>query len=126
MRKLLALLLLPAVGGCALLSGEIQNPINYNQLGGVESAYGIALSAAVAYRNLPLCRTGTVSTVTAVCAQRSIILKLQAADLTAENAIQAANAFVAANPTLSASAVITAAESALAGFQAIEAAYGIH
>lgn len=124
MRKLLALLLLPAVGGCALL-GSFQNPVNLNQLATVESGYGIALSAAVAYRDLPLCKTGTVSTVTSICAQRSIILRLQAADRTVETAIQAANSFVAANPTLDATSVIAAAQSALAGFQAIETTYGI-
>ena len=114
-----------ALGGCTFFTTGISNPISYNQLGGVESGYGIALSAAVAYRNLPLCRTGTIASAVNVCAQRSIIVKLQQADRTAETAIAAANAFVANNPTLDPTNVIAAAQSALAGFQAIEATYGV-
>lgn len=125
MRKI-ALVIAMALGtsGCALLTG-FNNPISLNELGGIESSYGIALSAAVAYRSLPLCKTGTIASATNVCAQRSIIVKLQTADATAEAAIVAANAFVAANPTLDATSVITAAQSALAGLQAIETTYGI-
>lgn len=121
----LVLLLAVSTAGCGLFT-SFQNPVSLNDLGGIESTYGIALSAAVAYRNLPLCKTGTIATATNVCAQRSIIVKMQQADKTTESAIQAANAFVAANPTLNATSVIAVAQSALAGFQAIEATYGIH
>lgn len=120
--RYLGLVLALGVSGCATFN----NPISLNQLGAIESGYGLALSTAVAYRSLPLCKTGTISTIAAICAQRSIIVKLQRADKTTQAAIAAANSFVLANPTLDATTLVSAAQSALAGFQAIEAAYNIH
>lgn len=121
MRKVI-LILAMALSGCA----SINNPITLNEIGGMESAYGIALSAAVAYRSLPLCKTATVATVTNVCAQRSIIVKLQTANKSVIVAIHAARDFVANNPTLDPATVIGTAQRAIAGLQAIEAAYNIH
>lgn len=116
------LILALALGGCTTFN----NPISLNTLGGMESAYGLALSAAVAYRNLPLCRTGTIATATNVCAQRSIIVKLQNSSKAANVAIHSARDFVVNNPTLDASVLIATAQSALAGFQAVEQTYNIH
>lgn len=121
MRKI-AILFALALGGCA----SFNNPITLNEIGGMESAYGLALSAAVAYRNLPLCKTGTVATVTNICAQRSIIVKLQQANRGAIVAIHAARDFVVNNPTLDPVTVIGQAQRALAGLQAVEATYNIH
>lgn len=121
MKILAALTLSLSLVGCATFN----NPIGLNQVGGMESAYGLALSAAVAYRNLPLCKTGTVASATNVCAQRSIVVKLQQANKTAFAAITAAHDFARDNPTLDASVIIGTAQRALAGLQAIEATYNI-
>lgn len=115
MRRFLIAPLLLAVAACV----SIKQPISYNELGAVESAYGVLLSQAVAYRNLPLCHTGTVATLQNICAQRSVIIKLQQADLIAQRAITTANSFVEQNPTLDPTAVIAAAQSALSAFQSI-------
>lgn len=120
MRKLV--LALPLIlAGCA----SINNPLTLNELGGMESAYGLALSAAVAYRSLPLCHTGTVASATNVCAQRSIVVKLQQASRTATLSIHAARDFVVNNPTVDATVAIATAQRALAGLQAIEQTYNI-
>jgi hypothetical protein len=126
MRKALAVGMVAAsLSGCATFN----NPITLNELGGLESAYGIALTAAVGYRRLYAvspCHTGSISTLQNPCAQRSIVLALQKADRTAQQAIIAANTFVIKNPTLDASLVIATAQQALIGFQSIESAYNIH
>ncbi len=109
------------IASCA----SIQNPVNNNQLASVEAGYGIALAAAVAYRNLPLCRTGTTESFSNVCARRSAVVKIQAAGARTQAAIVAARRFVRNNPTLSAYTVIQAAQSALVDFQTTESLYGV-
>lgn len=123
MRKLLALAMLAlALSGCA----TIRNPVNVGQLAAVESAYGVALSLAVAYRGLPLCRTGTSPGLQNVCAKRSVIVRLQRADRDAQIALASARTFVKANPTIDAASVLAIAQDAVAALQAIEANEGIH
>ena len=122
MKKAIVICLGLSLSACA----SINNPITLNEIGGMESAYGIALSAAVAYRSLPLCKTGFTATLTNVCAQRSIIVKLQAANRGVIVAVHAARDFVVNNPTLDPTTVISTAQRALSGLQAIEATYNIH
>jgi uncharacterized membrane protein len=110
------------LGGCA----TIQNPVNTTQLAQVESAYGVALSIAVAYRNLPLCKTGNPTSLTNICAKRSVVVKLQSADRDAQIAMVSARQFVRNNPTLSAASVIGIAQNAVATLQAIEQNEGIN
>lgn len=123
MRKL-ALVFVLFLTACA----TIQNPINTARLTSVESAYGVALSAAVGYYELykvNRCTTSRPESPTNFCARRSVIVALQQADLKAQAAMQAARRFVIQNPTLDASFIITAAEAALSLFQAIEQQNGI-
>jgi hypothetical protein len=103
-----------------------QNPINTSELAAVESAYGVALAVAVGYRQLPLCRTGAPTTLTNVCARRSIVVKLQSADRVAQAALIQARSFVKNNPTLDAMTVITVARNAVASFQLVESTNGVN
>ena len=122
MKKLTTLALALVLSACA----SIQNPVSRNQLYGIEAAYGVALSAAVGYRNLPLCHRGESPTLYNICAQRSVILALQAADRKAEVAIAEANDFVRNYPTLNAAQAIQAASNAVAAFNQIESANNIN
>lgn len=112
------------LGGCAgTLS--VPNPVGTSQLGDIESAYGLALTAALTYRNLPLCKTGTTISVTNVCARRSVVVQLQSAAAKAQAAVKALRAFVAANPTLNPGTLVAAAQAALATLQSVESANGV-
>ena len=102
-----------------------QNPVNTTRLAAVESAYGVALSIAVAYRNTRLCKRGEAPTVTNVCAKRDVIEQLQAADRKVQIALIAARQFVRDNPTLDAFAVIQAAQQAVDIFRAIQIENGV-
>lgn len=121
MRKLIACLFAIVLGACA----HIQNPVNETRLATVESAYGVALSIAVGYRNTRLCKRGEQVSITNICARRDVILQLQAADRNAQLALKEARTFVKDNPTLDAIQVIQAAESAISVFRQIEANYGV-
>lgn len=110
----LALLL----GGCSTDLLRFHNPVGATQLGSVESAYGLALSAAVAYRNACARRV-----IAATC--RPIVVQLQRAGRLAQTNIVAARTFIRQNPTLDASSVITAAQGAVTAFRDIETQYGV-
>lgn len=119
--RLIALLLVLALAGCATMN----NPISQNSLANIEATYGVALSAANAYRNLPLCKTGTTTSLTNVCARRSIVVKIQSAVTKAQAADLQLRAFVKNNPTLDASSLISALQSAVAFLQSIETSNGV-
>jgi hypothetical protein len=127
MKKLFAIALV-AIGlaGCATPSVKLNTAVGLNTMLGVESAYGIALSGERAYKALPLCLTGTRATVTNPCAQRSVIVRLQAADRQAISAIRNANTFIKTYPTVDASNVIAAASSAVGTLQSILSANGVN
>lgn len=122
MKKIIILFLALALTACA----SIRNPITTNQLAVVESTYGVALSIAVAYHNTRLCKKTETPSLSNICAQRAIILKLQAADRQAQAALVKARLFIRNNPTLDAFAVIQAAQDAVDLFRGIEAQYGIN
>lgn len=101
----------------------VSNPLaNNNPVGlvTIESAYGVALSGAVAYRNRPRCTKTALESVSNICARRSIVLKLQNADRRAQIALGRARAFIANNPSLDASAVIQVAQDAVSFFYNIQ------
>lgn len=127
MKKIIGILILGLVlTACAFNPlGSVQNPINDNRLAAIESSYGIALSAAVAYRNTRLCKKNEQTTLTNVCAYRSVILKLQAADRTAQAALKNARKFIKDNPRLDAFSVINAAQQAVTVFQTVQSEYGV-
>jgi hypothetical protein len=129
MKKLFAIALLGlSLAGCvgSLPSLNLNNAVTLNTMLSVESAYGIALSGERAYKALPLCRTGTTISITNPCARRSVIVRLQAADLQAMSAIENANTFIKAYPTVDASNVIAAASSAVGAIKSILSANGVN
>lgn len=102
------ILLALAVAGCA----SIVNPINTTRLGQIESSYGVALSVAVAYRDL--CAKRLISPD---C--RTVVPKVQAADRAAQASLATAREFVKNNPTLNAFSVLEAAQAAVDGLKAV-------
>jgi len=97
------------------------NPIDRNELAVIYSGYGVALSAAVAYRNLPICVKGG----TKICAKRAVVVKLQEADKKVQIALIETSNFVKNYPTLSPVAYIEASKSAIRVFQAVLVENGI-
>lgn len=121
--KIVALVLVLALGGCAngfKVFGSVSNPATPTRLAELESVYGVALSAAVAYRNA--CAQRIIAR--ASCAP--IVAKIQAADRKAQIAIRAARVFIRNNPTLDATTVITNAGAAINAFKAVQATYGVN
>jgi hypothetical protein len=117
MKKIiLALTLSFALAACA----TVKNPINNTQLATIESAYGVALSGAVAYRNRPRCTKTALESVSNLCARRSIVLRMQAADKQAQVALGRVRIFIRDNPTLDASSLMQAAQDAVAVFGNIQ------
>ncbi len=115
-RFLVAALIALSLGACA----TVKNPITSSQLATIESSYGVVLSGAVAYRNRPRCTKMALESVSNICARRSIVLRMQAADRTAQVALGRARAFVTNNPTLDASSLLQAAQDAVSIFAAIQ------
>ena len=76
MKKLSIIICFGLLTACS----TIPNPATINQLATLESTYGIALSSAVAYRNLRMCKKSENPTPLNICAKRYIIIKLQDAD----------------------------------------------
>lgn len=114
-------LTLAGCAGATLPSLDLNTSVTRNTLYSVEGSYGIALSGERAYKALPLCLTGTTINFTNLCAKRSTIVKLQAADRVAISAIKNANAFIKAYPTLDATNVISAAQQAVGSLQQVVA-----
>lgn len=122
-KAVLFLALAVSVGGCAsnLPSLDLNTTVTRNTLYSVEASYGLAVSGERAYKALPLCKTGTSINFTNLCAKRSTIVKLQAADRVAISAISNANAYIKAYPTLDATNVISAAQQAVGSLQQVVA-----
>lgn len=115
MKKLIGIVLLCfTIGACQ----SFPNPVTTDRLANIESAYGIALSAAVAYRNA--CANKSIPRT---C--RSIVVELQAADRAAQSALVTARSFIKEHPFLDAFDVISAAQQAVSTFQTISTVYGV-
>jgi hypothetical protein len=123
MRKITILGVIAALGitlgGCNLPTLNIGNQMSMNTLEGVVSAYGLALNAESTYKALPLCKTGTVPSISNICAKRSIINRLIAADKTANAAVNQAVSFVKANPSVDPTQYLSAAQAAITAVQAV-------
>lgn len=119
-----------SLGGCAggklfgiIPIAGVQNPVSNTRFTSIESAYGIALTAANAYadryRSGFRCTKTNLESVTNLCARRSVVIKMQAADRDAQVALGKAKTFIANNPTLDATSLLDAAESAVSAFREI-------
>ena len=122
--KKLWLCLVLVLAGCA----SIQNPLNITRLADIESAYGIVLAAANAYRTVYTinpCTRSHPESATNYCARRSVVILLQGADRKAQIALRSARIFVANNPTLDAGSVIGVAQLAIDAMRQIEQQNGV-
>lgn len=132
-RLVIALCASLALAGCATnpLTGQpsllpsIVNPVSETRLASIEASYGIALSAATAYidnyRVGNRCTRTNPESLTNLCSRRSVVLQMQSAIRTAQDALGRARAFTANNPTLDASSVVEAAAAAVGALQALSA-----
>lgn len=102
---------------CAVLN-TIKNPVSRTQLVEIESAYGVVLSGAVAYRNA--CARKAIPPT---C--RPIVVKLQQADRTATAAILALRNFVRNYPELNTPQLVQAAWQAVEDFKLAATAAGL-
>lgn len=125
MRKfVVSICLLLFVSACADI-GRFSNPINTNRLAAIEASYGIALSAAVAYRNMRLCRKNETATITNPCAYRYVIVQLQTTNAKIQGALIKARQFVRENQTLGFFTAVSAAQEGLTELEAIIDTYGV-
>lgn len=130
MKKLASLLIVGILlSGCSTQFGQrfnqivttgVDNPVSQTRLATIESAYGVALSGAVAYRNRPLCKKTALESVSNICARRSIIVRLQSADRQAQVALGKARGFIRDNPTIDAGSLLQAAEDAVSALNQIQ------
>lgn len=119
MKRILVSCLLAVIAGCATTGGTPQRSIYQ-----IKSEYQVALAAAVAYKALPACGAAGAPLV---CADPTIVAKLQQADSVAGPAIQAAENAVR-DPsfnTSTANAVLVSAEQALLVLTTITAQVGV-
>lgn len=128
MRRIASLLVVIAlafpIAGCVngklITDISVKNPITPASLYDIENGYAIVLRGAVAYRERPLCKKNALESATNLCARRSIIVKLQAADIKAQYAISRAKIFITDNPNLDASSVLSLAREAVSAYTAIQ------
>lgn len=119
MRKLLLLpvILALSLGGCAAFR-SYTNPVGITTLYDLEAGYYTAEQVALVYMALPLCKTGTVSTLAAPCGRRSIKRDIQDKGRTAQAAVVAVRTFIKNNPTINPISAIQDAAVILGNFQA--------
>lgn len=131
---ILALLALPLAAcsgdsvfrGGTSLTASVENPVGKRELQVVYNTYLIAGKTYIRYRNLGICKSGTVETLANPCARRDVLLSLQAKDRTAYAALKTAGNFIIANPNVSALSLVNAARSAVNDFQNAVAATGVN
>ena len=132
-RAILTVLFAASLAGCATLpngtkvflpTASIANPVTPTSMYDIKATYAIAQAGADTYiqryRDGFRCTKTHLESVTNPCSRRSIVLKMQAADRTAQIALGKADAFIANNPTIDASAVISAAQLAVTAFYQIQ------
>jgi hypothetical protein len=102
-----------ALAGCATFN----NPVSLTTQYDIEAGYLAAENIALVYMALPLCRTGTVSTLSSPCGRRSIDVQIQKTGAKAQAAVVALRNFTKNNPTLNPVTAIAAAQAALSDSQ---------
>ena len=121
-RLLLALTLSLSLGGC--LPPAIPNPVTPTSLYDVEATYAIAQAGVDTYvqryRDGFRCTKTKPESVTNICSRRSIVVKMQKADSTAQIALGRAEAFVRDNPMLDATSVLSLASQAVTALYQIQ------
>ncbi len=114
--------------GGTSLTAAIPNPVTRNDMAVIESAIGSARAAAVNYRRLGLCPSGTTlpQSLLAGCALREGVIAMQQADQKVKPPLAAVRSFVRDNDQISALSSIGALRQAVADFQNVELTYGAH
>lgn len=132
-RIILALTVALSVTGCATMpdgtkvflpTASVKSPVTPISLYDIKATYVIAQAGADAYiqryRDGHRCTKIALESVTNICSRRSIVVKLQNADRTAQIALGRVDAFIRDNPTIDASSIIAAAQSAVGAFYDIQ------
>ncbi len=122
MKKLLISLVIlsfTTLTSCGAGFGSFNNPLTKTALVNSESAYGVVLASAVAYRDL--CNKRVLNRVT--CTQ--VVAKLQAADRAVQVALKNLRTFTAKYPTIDASSLVQVVKDAVDDFKAISNAAGV-
>lgn len=117
--RLMIAALAVALAGCA--SGPPATP--EAAVFAAKSSYEVALTAAVAYKRLPVCS----ATVKMPCSEPALVAQLQKADITASAALDAAET-AARTPRVGTTATekaLDAARAALAAFSSLVATLGV-
>jgi hypothetical protein len=114
----ITLALVAALAGCAAVPDTPEQTVFAAKTG-----YAVALSAAAAYKNLPVCS----EKVPVPCRQPAVMAQIQKADIVAAASLDAAEA-AARTPSVGATATaraIQAANAALAALQSLVASLGV-
>lgn len=113
--------------GCAVLP-KVALPVNEQEVFTLESAYGVAQSAAVGYTALARCTPGTHASVTNVCSEAGVVVALAGDNRKALIALRTLESFVrnpANYPNLSYSVLLASAQSAMQQFKDLESTSGV-
>lgn len=119
--SILSLAVAFAMAGCAVGTGQPQSP--QTAVFAVRTSYAAALTAAVAYKRLPVCGTPVVLP----CSDPKVVTQLQKADDVASTALDSAENAVR-TPGFGkdiANSALTAANAALQAFLTITATLGV-
>ena len=135
-KLLLALFLVLPLAACAsgpgnkvldaaftLATTGVANPITNTRFVTLESAYGIALSAADGYirryREGYRCTKTRLESISNPCSRRSVALRMQAGIRKASVAVGKARSFLINNPHLDPGEILSAAEAAVGELSAL-------
>lgn len=121
--RLAAIAAIPlALAGCI----SVSNPVKPKTVYELQATFnGGFLVPADHYKRLGLCVAGTSFSAANPCADRGVVLKLQAFYTTAQGDLTTLRKFVLANPTLDASALYSAATLSVNAAIAAAVQYGV-
>lgn len=121
MKRLVIVIAALSLASCAQLgdfiAGRTPNPVTQSRLDSVESTWGIALSAAAAYKDT--CVRGIIPR-----SCRDVVQKMQIAAVPVQSAIVRARAY-AKQPTIGATDLIEEARQAVEGYKTLQTQYGV-
>lgn len=124
MKRFLTIVALLLIAACARIPNPITPTVAYN----LQASYGVAQSAAVSYTELRRCADGVHASITNICSEHAVIVKLADADAKARIALTALEQF-SRNPDnypgLTFAGLVAAAQSAVSVLVQIERSNGV-
>lgn len=111
------------VGGFSI-TAPVNNPVSRETMLQIETAYYTAVRLAVAYRRLPMCYRGETASLTRLCANRAVLVKLQEANVKARFAMIQMRTFVRDHPTINAIEFVQLARAAVDEFTKVAQSSG--